>query len=71
VENANEDATVGQALMLLNGKTFTNMVNPYTMISRCAAARYDTRRSHRHDLSGPVQPEGDRRGNGRAKAYRR
>jgi len=34
VENANEDATVGQALMLLNGKTFTNMVNPYTMISR-------------------------------------
>jgi len=34
VENANEDATVGQALMLLNGKTFTNLLNPYTMISR-------------------------------------
>ena len=34
VENANEDATVGQALMLLNGKTFSNLVNPYTMISR-------------------------------------
>jgi hypothetical protein len=34
VENANEDATVGQALMLLNGKTFINLLNPYTMISR-------------------------------------
>jgi len=34
VENANEDATVGQALMILNGKTFTNLMNPYTMISR-------------------------------------
>jgi hypothetical protein len=34
VENANEDATVGQALMLLNGKTFTQMMNPYTLISR-------------------------------------
>ncbi len=34
VENANEDATVGQALMLLNGKTFTQMMNPYTVISR-------------------------------------
>ena len=34
VENANEDATVGQALMVLNGKTFTQLMNPYTMISR-------------------------------------
>jgi Protein of unknown function (DUF1549)/Protein of unknown function (DUF1553) len=34
VQNANEDATVGQALMLLNGKTFTQMMNPYTIISR-------------------------------------
>ncbi|MES2595225.1 MAG: DUF1549 domain-containing protein [Verrucomicrobiota bacterium] len=34
VENANEDATVGQALMVLNGKTFSNLMNPYTMISR-------------------------------------
>ncbi|MCA1964491.1 MAG: DUF1553 domain-containing protein, partial [Prosthecobacter sp.] len=34
VENANDDATVGQALMLLNGRTFTNLMNPYTMISR-------------------------------------
>jgi len=34
VENANEDATVGQALMVLNGKTFSQLMNPYTMISR-------------------------------------
>jgi len=34
VENANDDATVGQALMLLNGKTFTNLMNPYAMVSR-------------------------------------
>jgi hypothetical protein len=34
VENASDDATVGQALMILNGKTFTQMMNPYTIISR-------------------------------------
>lgn len=34
VENGNDDATVGQALMLLNGKTFSNLMNPYTMVSR-------------------------------------
>ncbi|HEY1085064.1 MAG TPA: DUF1549 domain-containing protein, partial [Prosthecobacter sp.] len=34
VENANRDASVGQALMLLNGKTFPQLMNPYTMISR-------------------------------------
>lgn len=34
VSNANNDASVGQALMLLNGKTFTQLLNPYTMISR-------------------------------------
>jgi hypothetical protein len=34
VENASDDATVGQALMILNGKTFTQMMNPYTVISR-------------------------------------
>ncbi|WP_166647111.1 DUF1549 domain-containing protein [Prosthecobacter fusiformis] len=34
VSNANGDASVGQALMLLNGKTFTQLMNPYTMISR-------------------------------------
>jgi hypothetical protein len=34
VENSNDEASVGQALMLLNGKTFSNLMNPYTMISR-------------------------------------
>lgn len=34
VENANEDATVGQALMVLNGRTFSQLMNPYTIISR-------------------------------------
>ncbi|MDZ4286682.1 MAG: DUF1549 domain-containing protein [Prosthecobacter sp.] len=34
VENANDEASVGQALMLLNGKTFSQLMNPYTMISR-------------------------------------
>lgn len=34
VENSNDEASVGQALMLLNGKVFTNLMNPYTMISR-------------------------------------
>ncbi|SKB08034.1 Protein of unknown function [Prosthecobacter debontii] len=34
VQNANSEASVGQALMLLNGKTFTQLQNPYTMISR-------------------------------------
>lgn len=34
VQNSNSDASVGQALMLLNGKTFTQLQNPYTMISR-------------------------------------
>ena len=34
IENASDDATVGQALMLLNGKTFSNLMNPFTVISR-------------------------------------
>ncbi len=37
VENANEDASVGQALMLLNGKTFSHLMNPYTVIARAMA----------------------------------
>jgi len=41
VENANREASVGQALMLLNGKTFTQLLNPYTMISR-ALSRAET-----------------------------
>lgn len=34
VQNANSEATVGQALMLLNGRVFSQLMNPYTMISR-------------------------------------
>lgn len=34
VQNSNDEASVGQALMLLNGKTFSQLLNPYTMISR-------------------------------------
>ncbi|MBB5033193.1 DUF1549 domain-containing protein [Prosthecobacter vanneervenii] len=34
VENANDDASVGQALMLLNGKVFGNLMNRYTVIAR-------------------------------------
>lgn len=34
VENANDEASVSQALMLLNGKFFTQLMNRYTMISR-------------------------------------
>ena len=34
VENSNDGATVGQALMVLNGRTFSNLMNPYTIISR-------------------------------------
>lgn len=34
VENANKEASVGQALMLLNGKTFSSLMNRYTMIAR-------------------------------------
>ena len=33
-ENSSQDARVGQALMLLNGKVFTQLMNPFTMISR-------------------------------------
>ena len=41
VENANEDATVGQALMLLNGRTFTSLLNPFTTVSRTLAGAKD------------------------------
>jgi hypothetical protein len=34
VENSNDEASVGQALMLLNGKTFTHLMNRFTVISR-------------------------------------
>jgi Protein of unknown function (DUF1549)/Protein of unknown function (DUF1553) len=34
VENSSDDASVGQALMLLNGKVFGNLMNRYTVIAR-------------------------------------
>ncbi|MBL9179396.1 MAG: DUF1549 domain-containing protein [Verrucomicrobiaceae bacterium] len=34
VENANDEASVGQALMLLNGKIFSNLMNRHTVIAR-------------------------------------
>lgn len=34
VENANNEASVSQALMLLNGKVFSQLMNPYTVIAR-------------------------------------
>lgn len=34
VENASDDASVNQALMLLNGKIFSNLMNRYTVIAR-------------------------------------
>ena len=34
VENANDEASVSQALMLLNGKVFSNLMNRYTVIAR-------------------------------------
>ena len=41
VENASEDASVTQALNLLNGKVFSNLMNPYTMIARSMARAKD------------------------------
>ncbi len=34
VNNSSSDATVGQSLMMLNGRYFRTMLNPYTTISR-------------------------------------
>lgn len=37
VENANDEASVAQALMLLNGKVFSHLMNPFTTIARSMA----------------------------------
>jgi hypothetical protein len=34
IENSNDEATVGQSLMMLNGKYFKWLANPYSIISR-------------------------------------
>jgi ribosomal protein L25 (general stress protein Ctc) len=36
-ENANDEASVSQALMLLNGKVFSYLMNPYTQVTRAMA----------------------------------
>ena len=41
VNNGSAEATVGQSLMLLNGKYFRSMMNPYTMIGRALTASKD------------------------------
>ncbi len=41
IENANKEATVGQALMMLNGEQFENLLNPFTMLSRSLARARD------------------------------
>ena len=37
VDNANDEASVSQALNLLNGKTFGQLMNPYTVVARAMA----------------------------------
>ena len=37
VNNANSEATVGQSLMMLNGKHFRTLMNPFTIIGRALA----------------------------------
>lgn len=34
IENSNKEATVGQALMMLNGEQFEDMLNPFTVLAR-------------------------------------
>lgn len=41
IENANKEATVGQALMMLNGEQFENLLNPFTVIARSLARAKD------------------------------
>ncbi len=41
IENANKEATVGQALMMLNGEQFEDLLNPFTMLSRALARAKD------------------------------
>ena len=41
VNNANADATVGQSLMMLNGRYFKTLMNPYTMIGRALVHEND------------------------------
>jgi hypothetical protein len=37
IENSNREATVGQALRMLNGEQFEDLLNPFTVLSRALA----------------------------------
>lgn len=41
IENSNKEATVGQALMMLNGEQFEDILNPFTVLSRALNAAKD------------------------------
>lgn len=41
IENFNREATVGQALTLLNGEHFENLLNPFTVLSRALSRAKD------------------------------
>jgi hypothetical protein len=41
IDNANREATVGQALMMLNGEHFEDLLNPFTVLSRALARAAD------------------------------
>ena len=41
IENSNKEATVGQALMMLNGEQFEDILNPFTVLSRALKSAND------------------------------
>jgi hypothetical protein len=41
IENSNKEATVGQALMMLNGEQFEDILNPFTVLSRALKGAKD------------------------------
>jgi len=61
IENANREATVGQALTLLNGSHFEDLLNPFTILSRALARAQDADQAvdtlYLALLSRPATPE--------------
>lgn len=77
IENSNKEATVGQALMMLNGEQFEDILNPFTVLSRALKSAKDadsavdtlylsllSRRATAEEkkLLGPMIREGDAKG---------
>ena len=77
IENSNKEATVGQALMMLNGEQFEDILNPFTVLSRALKSAKDadsavdtlylsllSRRATAEEkkLLGPMNREGDAKG---------